>query len=301
MKVHRILLANLLLLSASAAWCQNDTSSPEQQVRAALAQWQEHMNASDAKGIAASFTEEGELTDETGRTLKGREAIEGFLGDFFAAFPKTTCEIEIIEIRPLSPEVMLADGHRTSTSADSGASATTRFAAVFAKVDNAWEIGSWRELEDKSARNAGAQLKALEWMVGEWVNEQPEAEIHLDCRWSEDKNFLLREFRVVVGGEIKVKSSQRIGWDPVLRQIRSWNFDSDGGFGDGIWFGNGDRWLVRTNSVLADGRSASALHFLTRDGTDKVRWESTARIVGDVLEPDRQATMVRRPPEPGRE
>ena len=29
--------------------------------------------------------------------------------------------------------------------------------------------------------------------------------------------------------------TQRIGWDPAAKQIRSWEFDSEGGFGEGTW------------------------------------------------------------------
>lgn len=288
------------ILLSLPSWAQEKpgADTPEQRIEAQLQNWQKAMNAGNAEGVAELFTSDGELVDETGRVLKGQPALTAFLTDYFAAFPKTVFELKPHSIRKLGDEVMIAEGEKTCATPNSNVTAVTQFTALYIKQKDDWRLGSWREVEDRTSQSAGDHLKVLEWMVGEWINEQPDSEVHLTCRWSEDKNFLLRDFLVLVGGEVKVKSSQRIGWDPVKEQIRSWNFDSDGGFGEGVWAGGGDRWLVRTTSTLADGRIASALHFLTRDGDDKVTWESTARIVGDEVEADRQATMVRRPPEP---
>ena len=50
--------------------------------------------------------------------------------------------------------------------------------------------------------------------------------------WSENQGFLVSHFtttfkNIAIGG-----GTQWIGWDPRDQQLRSWTFDTDGGFGD---------------------------------------------------------------------
>ena len=50
--------------------------------------------------------------------------------------------------------------------------------------------------------------------------------------------------------------------DSRAEQIKSWEFDSEGGNGEGLgWFGN--RWVVKATGVLQDGRTATATHVIT--------------------------------------
>jgi hypothetical protein len=51
---------------------------------------------------------------------------------------------------------------------------------------------------------------------------------------------------------------QIIGWDPLEERIRSWTFDGEGGFGEGTWTREGDRWLLRETGVAPDGTRTSA-------------------------------------------
>src|SRR5947208_10262820 len=46
--------------------------------------------------------------------------------------------------------------------------------------------------------------------------------------------------------------------DPQARRVRSWIFDAAGGFGEGAWTREGNRWVVKTTSVLQDGKRATA-------------------------------------------
>ena len=65
-----------------------------------------------------------------------------------------------------------------------------------------------------------------------------------------------------------LEGTQVIGWDPAAGTIRSWMFDSDGGFGEGTWSKKDNSWIVKFNQVLPDGRKASATNIYTLiDGT----------------------------------
>lgn len=246
--------------------------------------------------IRRIFAESGEWVDDTGRVFVGLEEINRVNAELVASFPGLTLAYRPELTRSLGATVAIVDGVRSTSRGDPPEVETGRFTALFAREGETWKLVSLREFADAAAAPPGEKLAALDWMIGEWVDESSDSEIRLSCRRSDDGAYLLRDFTVLVAGKVKVQSTQRLAWDPILRQIRSWNFDSDGGFGEGLWIKDGDRWIVRTSSVLADGRTASAVHVLTPQGKDKVQWQSSVRIVGDALEPDLEAVMVRRPP-----
>ncbi len=156
---------------------------------------------------------------------------------------------------------------------------------------------SVRVVEEESLSSYG-ELSPLEWLIGEWIDEGRDEDVVATFRWDENKSFLLEEFQVVRQGEVVLKGSQRIGWDPQAKQVRSWTFDSAGGFGDATWTNAGDDWIVKARGVRPDGLSASATRRLTRTAQDRVIWTSTDRILGDEELPDLAVTMVRTPPKP---
>ena len=92
--------------------------------------------------------------------------------------------------------------------------------------------------------------------------------------------------------------SQRIGWDPLAKRIRSWVFDSEGGYGESVWARNGDAWVIKATGVRSDGTTASATNVLVRTGTDGYVWRSTDRIIGDEVTPSIEVKAVRKPPQP---
>ena len=60
------------------------------------------------------------------------------------------------------------------------------------------------------------------------------------------------------------EGTQVIAWDPRSRQIRSWTFESDGSFGEGVWSRSGDEWLARLTYTSATGELATATQILTK-------------------------------------
>ncbi len=140
------------------------------------------------------------------------------------------------------------------------------------------------------------QLKELAWLIGRWVDQEEETSIETDCQWTRNKNFITRSFSVSIADQIELEGTQVIGWDPAEEVIRSWLFDSDGGFGVGIWTRDGDRWTIRMLQVLPDGERASSVNVLTRVDDDTFQWESVNReVAGEILPNIDPVTVVRRP------
>jgi hypothetical protein len=118
------------------------------------------------------------------------------------------------------------------------------------------------------------------------------------CRWSEDGNFLLQDFKLEVEGRDAMRVTQRIGWDPLAKRIRSWVFDSEGGYGESVWVRNGDAWIIKATGVRPDGTTASATNVLVPAGTDGYVWRSTDRVIGDEVSPPIEVKVIRKPPQP---
>ncbi len=143
-------------------------------------------------------------------------------------------------------------------------------------------------------------LGELNWMVGTWVDVGEESTITTTCSWTHGGKFLTRAFEVNLDGELGLKGTQTVGWDPIAKQIRSWTFDSEGGVGEGRWINDGNRWLVKQSFVLGDGRRASAINVITLVDDDTIRWQSTNREVGGELLPNiPEVTVVRQKDETG--
>jgi hypothetical protein len=93
--------------------------------------------------------------------------------------------------------------------------------------------------------------------------------------------------------------TQRIGWDPLAKKIRSWVFDSEGGFGEGVWTRDGKQWIVKRTGVTRDGKIASATTIITRTSKHRMTWQQRDRIVGGEKTPDTgKIQITRKPPSP---
>jgi hypothetical protein len=133
-------------------------------------------------------------------------------------------------------------------------------------------------------------------LVGEWVDDGGSAVVVSSCRWSDDGNFLLQDFELRLNGRDAMKVAQRIGWDPLARRIRSWVFDSEGGFGESVWTRDDDGWVIKATGVRPDGTTGSATNVLIPTGTDGYIWRSTDRVVADETQPALEVKVVRKPP-----
>ncbi len=297
-------LAATLCLAGDSAQREKSPEAPvaqaedEKAIRAMIAGFEQAFGKGDAPAIAGLFTEMGEAIDLDGNAIRGREAIRAHYADRFASAPgdKLATEVELIHF--LASGVARQDGRSKVSPAGGGTPSSYRYTATLVKGDEGWKIATLRELEDPTVGHH-ERLKELEWLVGEWVEETGDAVIATAMDWSEDRNFLIRSFEVRVASKPTLKGTQRIGWDPLTKQIKSWVFDSRGGYGEGFWNRSGDRWIVKSTGVRPDGQMTSATQVLTRINKDRILWKSTDRTLGGETRDDiDEFVMVRKPPEP---
>ena len=135
-------------------------------------------------------------------------------------------------------------------------------------------------------------------MVGSWMDRDERATIQTDCEWTKNKSFMTRSFAMVIGDRVNMAGMQIIGWDPAAKLIRSWVFDSDGGFSEGKWKRKGDRWLIQQVGTLPDGGKSSAVNVLKKIDNDSFTWQSVERSVdGEPLPDVGEVMIVRKPAE----
>ena len=300
----RLATFGMVLLAAGAA--AGGLRAQETAARAALEEAivresnaiAEAFDAADAAALSKLFSDSGELVDEAGEVHVGREAIAELFRGFFERHPSSTLEMVVTEVRPLGDTLVVEEGQRRIETAG-GEAADVRYVAVRTKQGDRWPIASYREFPDDPLPTPGEMLQSASWLVGDWIDEGPEGRTSITFRWSDDGNFLLGEYVMSAAGAGESRSSQRIGWDPLTGQVRSWTFDSDGGFTEGRWHETDEGWVVKSDATLPDGTTGWATLRITVKDADHFVVRGTDRIVGGVEEPDFEMTISRRPPPPG--
>ena len=253
--------------------------------------------ARDVKAIAALFVPEAKLVTEDNEIIEGREAIAQVFANLFEEEPATKLEVNVGAIKLLSADLAVETGTTKSIAAPDATPEYGKYTVLHAKRDGKWLMLLVRDMEGDPPSNH-ERLLPLAWMVGDWVDESQESLVATSCRWSADKNFLLQDVRIQRGGKPAMQVSQRIGWDPLQKRVRSWVFDSEGGYGDSIWTQHGDEWIAKATFVRKDGVTASATNVFTRAGKDGYIWRSADRVVGDEVLPTMEVTVVRKAPMP---
>jgi uncharacterized protein (TIGR02246 family) len=273
----------------------------EKAIKALLDTFVKAFNAGDAKAVAATYTETAIVVDEEGARVEGRAAVRDQYAASFADNPGSKIVLQVDALRFLGPETALEEGRTTITpAAGAGAPEITRFTAVYVK-----QGGQWRQaaVRDELAHDVATheRLEELEWLVGDWVNESQDAVVSTTCTWAKGGNFLDREFTMKTEGRPVLSGAQRIGWDPLKRQFKTWIFDSEGGHGEGYFTRTGNQWVVKVEGVRQDGQPVSATNIITRLGKDRMSWQSTHRTVGGSAVPGvDEFVVVRKPPDIGK-
>src|SRR5712692_6376810 len=80
----------------------------------------EAFHKGDAKAVAAFWTKDGDYTDQTGHTFKGRDAIEKGFTEFFAENKGLKLRIDITGVKFVTPEVAIEDGLTSVIPSDGG-------------------------------------------------------------------------------------------------------------------------------------------------------------------------------------
>ncbi|HWB10844.1 MAG TPA: SgcJ/EcaC family oxidoreductase [Pirellulales bacterium] len=267
------------------------------QIEAEAAAYVEAFNAKDAAALARHWSENGVyVRPADGIRLVGRKAIEKQFQTSFADDPEAVLAVKVDTVRFVTDDVAIEEGTAEVTSLPNTLPSRTGYSAVHVKRDGQWQIDSIRETDLPAPEEpANERLAELAWLVGDWVDQSEEATVETSVVWTKNKTFLSYTFKISTGNVDELEGTQVVGYDPLLKAVRSWMFDSDGGFGDGLWSRDDNRWLVKFRQVLADGRTASSTNVYTYVDADTFTWQSIDREVdGQALSNVEPVTLVRK-------
>lgn len=269
----------------------------ERTIRAQAVEFTEAFNRGDVKTLAAQFAADAEYISADGSVVEGSDAI---LEQFQAGWRETPgriLQIRVDQVRSIGSDIAIEDGVSLMTTPGQP-DELMRYTVLHVKSESGWKI---RRVQDAtlSEPSAAERLQELAWMIGSWVDEQPDALVETDCRWAAGGHFIVRTYRVRMPGRPVQEGTSRVGWDPQRKQFRTWVFGADGAFAEGFWTRVGEDWIVKQTGVLADGSSASATQILTPVDQDSFLFQAVDRIVGgELLEDTAPVKIVRRPPAP---
>lgn len=261
-----------------------DQAQDEAAIRKSIANYVAAFNRGDAKAIAAMWSPAAVYTNRyTGEQVSGRENIEKELISIFESSKGIKVEVDVTSVKFMSPSVAVEEGVarviRPGEEPDE-----TVYSSVYIRSGDGWLLDHMSEEPKPVYRSNYQHLKDLEWMIGTWVDQDDNARIETVSSWTKNQNFITRKFAVSVEGDTDLAGIQMIGWDPIEQEIRSWVFDSDGGFGSATWTKKGNKWIVNAAATLADGRKASVVTTLTMMDDQTIMWEATGRTIdGNIL------------------
>jgi uncharacterized protein (TIGR02246 family) len=294
---HLICILSILLGLTVFSESRADQAEDEAAIRRNAQAYVDAYNKHDAKAVAAMWSPDAVYIDpDTGVEAVGREQIEKEFSETFSQLSDVKLEVSVDSIQFVSPNVAIENG-TVRILRPGGAPEEAKYAAVNIKRDGQWLLDRVKEEQPAGPPPSNYEhLKDLEWMIGSWIDQDENATIQTDCQWTKNRNFITRSFAVVVGDQIDLAGMQVIGWDSAAKQIRSWVFDSDGGFGEGKWTRKGDRWLIQQTSILPNGSKSSAVNILRYIDNDSCTWQSINRVVGgDMLPNVSEVLIVRKP------
>jgi uncharacterized protein (TIGR02246 family) len=269
---------SVIALSGAAFAQTSESVSPEKAAVLELDRAYETAFAKgDATALAAFFAEDAEQTTEDGTLLRGRSEIEKAIRDGLKANQGAKIAISLDSVRLLAPEVAIEKGTSTVT-AKSGETNSLVYTAVYVKKDGKWKISQLTET-GLPAATPREQLAELQWLVGAWSEKDGDTTINSKVEWARGGNFLTRDMTVKRGDETTLEGWQIIGWDAAQGRIRSWTFDSEGAFSEGVWTRSGNSWLVRDSGVLPDGSRSTSDQTITKSSAEKFTWEANNRTL----------------------
>ncbi len=294
-QLSQILLSlSFALLSAPAA--QSANAADEKAIRESAAKYAEAFNKGDVDALAAMYAKEATYDEGEGPVIVGRDEIRKALAANLAESPGTKMSIDIKSIR-FTKTRGIEIGVATLTPTK-GEPTAVSYRAIHAKQpDGKWLMTSvGPDITAEGSTSAGP-LDELAWLLGTWKDTEADVDLSSTCRWDQNRRFMIRTFVMKQENRTALEVTEIIGWDAGDHIVRSWVFDSDGGFGQNTWSRRGDEWIISAKGTLADGGRASAVNVIHRVDDNTYTWSSTNRDVDGEMLPDVDDIKMVRVPE----
>jgi uncharacterized protein (TIGR02246 family) len=249
--------------------------------------------ARDAAAVAANWTADGEFIRNDGEPIRGRAEIQKGYANYFKALKgKVKLDIHLDGLRFPSADTAVSEATMRLKNEEGEVVASSWRNTLLVREGGAWKIAIVREWDRDPA--VDVSLKELEWLIGTWQAATKDREVTTTYEWDENKAFLRGKYTVKEGSKVVESGMQMIGKDNAEGVIRSWVFQSDGGFGGGVWTRDGKKWSVDVYGVTADGRELTATSIYVHVDANTYTWQAVGQALDDMPIGDTQPIKVTR-------
>lgn len=295
MKLAYVWLLRGSLALAVLAGCKESKPAENRDnsaIRDAIHAYQEAYNRRDAEKLATFWSADAFLQNPvTGEQAEGREEIAKFFKNRFESSNHKQIEIAIKSITFPSDSEAIEKGIMKTFSEDKTFKEAA-YQVVFVKEKGKWLIDEVKQIDLQEATSNFEKLQELEWMIGNWQDNDPNVDITFDTKWEKNKNFLKQHFLMQIYDQDALEGDQIIAWDEADKHIRSWVFDSNGGFGEGVWEHLDKSWYANMKYILSDGSKGYAKNIYTPIDANSYTFASTERELDGQVLPDIDAVKV---------
>jgi uncharacterized protein (TIGR02246 family) len=302
MQRKTIALRTLLAIMAPGGRCtvaQDETHEIAKRVtdRMAIEKLTNHMiqafDKRDAAAIAAIWTEKGEFIRNDEQPIRGRAAMQQGYEELFKTLKgRPTLKFQFDGLRFPSADMAVAEVTLQLKNEEGKIIASTWQDITLVREDGQWNLAIVREWD----RDIGLDVNhnELEWLIGTWQAVTPDRKVTITYEWDENKAFIRGKFIAREGADVIKSGTETIGKDNAEGVIRGWIFQSDGGFGDGVWTREGRKWSVDVHGVASDGRQLTATTIYIHVDPNTFTWQAVNQALDGVPLPDTHPVKVTR-------
>ena len=214
-------------------------------------------NNKEATALVANWSEDGEYSRNDDVPFRGKGEIQKGYDEYFKTLKgKPKLEVQIDGLRFPSKDSAYSEVTLRLKNETGEVVASSWRNTLLVREDGRWKVAIVSEWDrDESV---DVNLKELEWLIGTWHAANKEREVTTTYEWDENKTFIRGKYTVKEGAKVIEAGTQMITKDNAEGAIRSWVFQSDGGFGDGLWTRDGKKWTVDLYGVTSEGQEMTA-------------------------------------------
>ncbi len=292
-KAGVVLLALTLILPMHSALSAEPVAKDDD-VRSVLIKLEAAITSKKADDASSLFSDDISFIDQSGEETRGRAALRERFDQLSKQTTASAIGIHPQNITFPANDVALVVGEVSRKHENQNLPAS-RFSMVLAKKNNVWQINQMTETTMQTVETAN-RLQELNWLIGEWSAEKPDATAHMIVEWAPSRKFITSKCTIGRTGAQPQVDTQVIGWDPQRKTIISWHFDSNGGFGSGTWSKqpNENKWAADVAGVGADGSNTMASNVFTIKTPDEFVWQSVHRSLDGAAVADTEAITIHR-------
>jgi uncharacterized protein (TIGR02246 family) len=305
---HRIIASAVIIFGASVTLVHGDRvqppATPSVPVVAAVPpdgdrdailksarDYETAFNKSDAKAVAALWTENGECREATGQTFTGRAAIEQAYAEFFKANPNARIDVLVKSIRFPAKDMAVEEGLVRQMRSPKDLPGSTSYVVVHIR-----EGGQWKIALSSEGGVGQDRLEDLDWLIGDWSTKVSNGTVTLSFARDPKKPAIKGTFTRTPAGKEPLTGTVHIALDPETGRIRSWAFEDDGAHSQSLWTCDGKSWILDFKGVLADGTPTAERIIIQRVAPDTLTWRAIDRVLDGNALPDLPPMRLTRKP-----